>query len=185
MTAKQIPSRCATKKIEQMSSATLIRLGGLAAIVAGILRGVNSFVPTNAPGGAIAILYLLTDIFLLFGIISMYGFQHQESGLWGFFGFLLATIGIATIRTGTVAGVSIYPIGALIFTAGLSLFAVGSWIARKLPQWVSVFWVLSTIVGVIGYFIPGLNLLFVISGVIFGIGFAGAGIEIWSATSDR
>jgi hypothetical protein len=168
-----------------MSSATLIRLGGLAAILAGILRGVNSFVPIDAPGVVVAILYLLTDIFLLFGIISMYGFQHQESGLWGFFGFLLTMIGIATIRTGAIAGVNLYPIGALTFTVGLSLFAVGSWIARKLPQWVSVFWVLSTIVGFIGYFISSLNLLFVASGVIFGIGFAGAGIKIWSATSKQ
>ncbi len=166
-----------------MSSANLIRLGGLAAILAGILRGANSFVVSDAPSGAIAVLYLLTDIFILFGIIGIYGFQHQESRLWGFFGFLLAIVGIALIRTGAISGVSLYPIGALIFAAGLSLFAVGSWIARKLPRWVSAFWVLSTIVGFIGYFIPGLNLLFVISGVIFGMSFAGAGMKVWSATS--
>jgi hypothetical protein len=168
-----------------MSSANLIRLGGLAAIVAGILRGVNSFVPSSTSSVAIVILYLLTDIFILFGIIGIYSFQHQESGLWGGFGFLLAIVGIAIIRTGTISEVSLYSIGALIFTAGLSLFAVGSWLARKLPCWVSVFWVLSTIVGVIGYFIPGVSLLFVISGVIFGIGFAGAGIKIWSVTSKQ
>ena len=177
-----------------MASATLIRLGGLAAILAGILRGVNSFVPSNASSSAvsselhlalIAILYLLTDIFILFGIIGIYGFLHQESRLWGFFGFLLAIIGIAMIRTGAIAGVNLYPIGALSFTVGLSLFAVGSWIARKLPQWVSIFWVLSMIVGFIGYFIPDLNLLFVISGIIFGIGFAGAGITMWSVTSKQ
>jgi hypothetical protein len=168
-----------------MASATLIRLGGLAAILAGILRGVNSFVPSNAPSGAIAILYLLTDIFILFGIIGLYGFMHQEAGLWGFFGFLLAIIGIAMIRTGAIAGVNLYPIGALSFTLGLSLFAVGSWISRKLPQWVSIFWVLSMVVGFVGYFIPGLNLLFVISGIIFGIGFAGAGIRMWSVTSKQ
>ncbi|NJM99396.1 MAG: hypothetical protein HC800_21675 [Phormidesmis sp. RL_2_1] len=166
-----------------MSGANLIRLGGLAAILAGILRGVNSFIPINAFSGATPILYLLTDIFLLFGVIGIYGFQHQESKLWGFCGFLLAIIGIATIRTGAIAGINLYPIGALTFAAGLSLFAVGSWIARKLPRWISVFWVLSTVVGFIGYFIPGLSLLFVISGVIFGIGFAGAGIKIWSAMS--
>lgn len=166
-----------------MSSANLIRLGGLAAIVAGILRGVNSFLPSSTPRVEIAILYLLTDIFILFGILGIYGFQHQESRLWGVFGFLFAIIGIVIIRTGTISGVSLYPIGALTFTAGLSLLAVGSWIARKLPRWVSVFWVLSAIVGFIGYFIPGLNLLFIASGIIFGIGFAAAGIQVWSATS--
>ncbi len=49
-----------------MSSENLIRLGGLAAILAGILRGVNSFVPSDVPSGTIASLYLLTDIFILF-----------------------------------------------------------------------------------------------------------------------
>ncbi len=165
-----------------MSSATLIRLGGLAAILAGILRGVNSFFPSNAPSDAIATLYLITDIFILLGMTGMYGFLHQDSRFWGLFGFILAVTGIAIIRTGTIAGVYLYPIGALCFTVGLSLFAVGSWIARKLPRWVSVFWVLSTIIGFIGYFIPGLNLLFVLSGVIFGVGFVGAGIKMWSAT---
>lgn len=168
-----------------MSSATLIRLGGLAAILAGILRGVNSFILHDIPNVAIAILYLLTDIFILFGIIGIYTFQHLESRVWGFCGFLLAMIGIAVIRTGAIAGISLYPIGALIFATGLSLLATGSWIARKLPRWVSVFWVLSTLIGFIGYFIPGLNLLFVISGIIFAIGFAGAGIKMWSATSKQ
>jgi hypothetical protein len=165
-----------------MSSTNLIRLGGLAAIVAGILRSINSVLPSINPNVMVAILYLLTDIFLLFGIMGIYGFQHQESRLWGLFGFLLAIVGIAIIRTGSISGVSLYPIGASIFTVGMSLFAVGSWIARKLPHWVSVLWVLSTIVGFLGYFIPGLNLLFVISGVIFGIGFAGAGMKIWATS---
>jgi uncharacterized membrane protein len=166
-----------------MLSTNLIRLGGLAAIVAGILRGINSFLPSSTPNVAIAILYLLTDIFLLFGIMGIYGFEYQESRWWGFCGFVLAIVGIAVIRTGSISGVNLYPIGASIFTVGMSLFAVGSWIANKLPRWVSVLWVLSTIVGFMGYFIPSLNLLFVASGVIFGIGFASAGMKIWSSTS--
>ncbi len=166
-----------------MSGTNLIRLGGLAAIFAGILRGVNSFLPSDASGVAIALLYLLTDIFILFGMMGLYGFQHQESGLWGFFGFLLAIIGIAIIRTGAIVGINLYAIGALIFTAGLSLFAVGSWIASQLPQWVPVFWVLSTVMGFIGYFVPVLNLLFTVSGVLFSVGFAGAGLKVWSAIS--
>jgi hypothetical protein len=166
-----------------MSSTNIIRLGGLSAIVAGILRGINSFLPSSNPNVTTSILYLLTDIFLLFGIMGIYGFQHQEYRLWGVFGFILAIVGIAIIRTGSIAGVSLYPIGASMFTVGLSLFAVGSWIASLLPRWVSVLWILSTIVGVMGYFIPSLNLLFVASGVIFGIGFAGAGMKIWSSTS--
>jgi hypothetical protein len=165
-----------------MSSANLIRLGGLAAIIAGILRGVNSFLPDRVSSVTLEILYLLTDLFILFGVMGLYGFQHEEAGLWGFWGFLLATIGTGIIigPDGSIAGVNLYPVGGLIFAAGLTLLAVGSWIANKLPRWIPAFWVLSTIIGFIGYFIPGLNLLFVVSGVIFGISFAGAGIAVRS-----
>jgi hypothetical protein len=165
-----------------MSSTNLIRYGGLAAMSAGLLRGVNSFLPSSS-GLTSELLYLLTDIFLVFGIIGLYGFQHQESGWWGFWGFVLAIIGITVIRTGTIAGVKMYAIGASIFTAGLSLLAIGSWIAHKLPQWIPVVWVLSTIIGFAGYFIPGFSLLFVVSGVLFGVGFAVAGFQVWSVAN--
>jgi hypothetical protein len=163
-----------------MSSANLIRLGGLAAIIAGILRGVNSFLPSSIPVVQLELLYLLTDIFLLFGMMGLYGLQHQESKLWGLNGFLLAIIGVAVIRTKAIAEVNMYAIGALIFAAGLIAFAIGSWMANKLPRWIPVVWVLSTIIGFVGYFVPGFSLLFVTSGGLFGVGFAGAGLQAWS-----
>lgn len=168
-----------------MSTTNLIRWGGLAAIVAGILRGVISFFSSPTPGVAVELFYLLIDIFIIFGVMGLYGFQHQESGLWGFFGFLLTIIGIGIIRTGSVSGVNMYPIGALIFVVGLSSFAVGCWTANKLPLWISILWLLSTLIGCIGYFVPSLNLLFTTSGVLFGIGFASAGFKIWSVTSKQ
>jgi hypothetical protein len=170
-----------------MSSKNLIRLGGIAAIIAGILRGINSFLPANLPSVTVEILYLITDIFILFGIMGIYGFEHQESRLWGFLGFLLAIVGTGIIMgpDGSIGGVNMYPVGSLILAAGLTLLAIGSWIANKFPRWVPVFWILSTIVGFIGYFSPGLHLLSIGSGVIFGIGFARAGIEVWSASGKR
>jgi hypothetical protein len=168
----------------QMSSINLIRWGGLAAIIAGILRGVNSLLPANLPTVTSEILYLITDIFILFGIMGIYGFEHQESGLWGFCGFLLAIVGTGIIigPDGSIGGVNLYPVGSLILAAGLTLLVVGSWIANKFSRWIPILWVLSTVVGFIGYFSPGLNLLFILSGIIFGIGFAGAGVEVWSGT---
>lgn len=164
-----------------MSSVTLIRLGSLAAIVAGILRGVTSFLPNALPNtAAIALLYLLVDIFILFGLMGLYGFLHQKSKAWGFLGFLLAVIGVVLIRTGEIAGLALYSIGASLFTLGISSFAVGSWTAGQLPHWIPVCWVLSTVIGFVGYFIPALSFLFSISGVLFGIGFASAGLKVWS-----
>jgi hypothetical protein len=165
-----------------MVDLTLIRLGGLAAAIAGILRGINSVLPSTLPEGVIALLYLLTDIFLLFGMMGLYGFQYRKSGAWGFFGFLLTIIGIAIIRTGTLSGISLYPVGALTFATGLIAFAVGSWIAKALPKWISLIWIVSTIIGFVGYFSPGLSSLFVLSGLLFGIGFFSAGFKVFSSS---
>jgi hypothetical protein len=163
-----------------MSSANLIRWGGLAAMIAGILRGVSSLAPNVAAGESIALLYLVTDIFLLIGMMGLYGFQHRESGAWGLGGCLLAIGGLAIIRTGAITGLNLYPIGAVIFAMGLSALAIGSWVAGKLPRWVSIVWVVSTVIGFVGYFAPGLNFLFVVSGVLFGVSFASAGLKVWT-----
>lgn len=164
---------------------TVIQWGGLASIIAGILRGINSLLPTSMPTATLASLYLITDIFILLGMMGLYGFQERASGLWGFLGWLLSIGGIGIIRYGAIAGANLYSAGALLFAAGLILFAVGSWLANQLPRWVSVVWILSTIVGICGYFVPGLKQLFVISGLMFGIGFSAAGLKVWSATSKQ
>ena len=130
---------------------------------------------------ALETLYFFTDIFILFGVMSLYAVQHEESGWWGFAGFVLATIGIGSIigPDATIHGIDFYAIGASIFAIGLSALAVGSWRANILPRWASGLWVLSTVLGFLGFFAPSLRLLLVISGVIFGVGFAGAGLSVW------
>lgn len=166
-----------------MLYSTLIRLGGFAAVIAGILRGINSILPSTLPESMIALLYLLTDIFLLFGMMGLYGFQRRKSGLWGFSGFLLTIVGIAIIRTGTLSGVNLYPVGALTFAVGLVAFAMGTLIASALPKWIAVCWIISPIIGFVGYFSPSLNPLFALSGLLFGVGFSSAGLKVFSAES--
>jgi hypothetical protein len=121
-----------------MSGEKLIRLGGLAAIVAGVLRGVASFVPATLPELPLELLYFSIDILIMFGILGLYGFQHEEVGLWGFAGFVLSMVGIGIIigPDGTISGISVYPVGSLIFAAGLVLLGVGSWKADRLPRWI-------------------------------------------------
>jgi hypothetical protein len=156
----------------------LIRLCGLAAIVAGVLRGIASFIPGTTP--RIMALYFFTDVFLLFGSIGIYGVQSEKIGLTGTLGFLLQVVGalILIVRDVAVLGSGAYLIGALMFAAGLDLFAADSWRGKRFPRWILVLWVLSTIVGPIGYFSEGLFVLFIISGVLFGLGFAGGGIMV-------
>ena len=117
-----------------MSSSTLIHLSGLTAILAGLLRATSSVLP-SAPTVGLEILYLFTDVLILFGLMGLYGYQHQEAGVWGFLGFVVAIVGIASIigPDGELAGVSVYVVGASTFAVGLSLFAIGVLKANKLP----------------------------------------------------
>ena len=164
-----------------MSKASLVSLGGIAAVLAGILRGIASFIPASTPGVALQLLYILTDIFILLGIFALYGVRYKETGKLGFLGFLIAIVGILVIRSSkAIAGVDLYPAGSLIFSLGLIILGIRLWLANVLPSWVVGLWSLSVFVGIIVYFVPSFDLLFVVAGLMFAIGFAAAGIKLQS-----
>lgn len=160
----------------------LIRLGGLAAILAGALRTIASFLPASKPpNAALELFYLAIDVLLLFGILGVYGYQHEKVGLLGFLGFLLALVGAAIITgpDGAIGGVEMYLVGSLMISVGLALLAIASWRAELLPRAVSVLWLLSMLVGVGGFAVGGLAVTFLIAGVAFGLAFMLAGVKIW------
>ena len=158
----------------------LIRWGGLAAILAGLLRGIASFTPTTASVG-LQIFYFTIDVLLLLSVIDVYAFQKQEMGRWGLVGYLLALIGAGLLLGHDVVNALafLYPVAAFLFAVGISILAIRSWAANTLPRWTSALLITSTIVGILGFFVKGFDILFVISGVIFGIGFIGAGLTVW------
>jgi hypothetical protein len=125
-------------------------------------------------------LYFFTDVSLLFGSIGIHRYVREDIGLTGSLGLLVQMVSalILIARDVALPGSAFYQIGALAFAAGLDLFAVGSWGIGKFPRWILLLLVLSTIVGPIGYFAAGLSVLFVASGLLFGIGFAGVGITM-------
>ena len=157
---------------------TLIRLGGLAAVLAGILRLLSSILPTTSP--RIMALYLVINILLIISSIGLFEFQHLEAGIPGKLALLLQVLGALVLigRDLAILSDAFYPIGALTFAVGLDLFAITSWKAKTLPRWVLFLLILSTVIGPIGFFSPSLSILFVASGIAFGIGFASAGAAI-------
>jgi len=156
----------------------LIRLGGLAAVLAGILRVFSSVLPTTSRG--IMALYLAIDILLLISSIGLFEFQRLEAGIPGRLALLLQALGALILigRDLAILSDGFYPTGALSFAIGLDLFAISSWKAKTLPRWVLFLLILSTVIGPIGFFSPNLSILFAASGIVFGIGFASTGIAI-------
>ena len=99
-----------------MPTSQLIRLGGLAAVVAGLLRGGASFFPFGEPTDVQELLYLAIDLSILFGLLGIYAYQNADAGRVGFVGFVLAIAGTAMITgpDGTLGGVQEYVVGVLL-----------------------------------------------------------------------
>jgi hypothetical protein len=165
-----------------MSRAALIRAGGMAAIVGGVLRAAASFAPGVGSDIERQLLYLVVDMFLLVGLLGFYGLRHHDVGRTGALGFLLALFGLVVVRSSRVIpGLDLYPMGALAFVGGLIAICGSAWSVKKLAVWVPVALVVSTLVGLVGTVADNSGWLFVLSGVLFGAAFAGLGCRVWSA----
>lgn len=168
-----------------MSKATLIRLGGLAAILAGILRSIASFVPADPSHVKDELLYLSIDVFLLLGLIGLYASLYEKVGLSGFVGFVLAVIGIITIRSQqAMPGIQLYPLGALTFLAGLNLLVIRAFIVKRFPGWVTGVLLLSTLLGFLAFAFQKTTLIFIVSGILFGISFIGVGMHLYATANN-
>ena len=65
---------------------TLVRVGGWAAILAGVLRAAGSFVSGGSEVERQS-LYFIVDLLLLLGVFAAYAQNHEALGRWGAAGF--------------------------------------------------------------------------------------------------
>lgn len=130
-------------------------------------------------------LYIVVDVCLTIGLMG-FSARHSKSIGWpGAAGLALALLGLATVRANrAISTVDLYPAGALATACGVIILSARAWVARRIPGWVPMAFLLSTLVGLIGNYVRGANALFVWSGVIFGVAFAGLGVELWKSGSN-
>lgn len=87
-----------------MSSSSLIRLAGLAALSSGVLSAIgdllglvvdleNPLSATTPSYSIVFFLYLLSTALLLLGLVGLYTSQSQAAGILGLVGFLVAFLG--------------------------------------------------------------------------------------------
>jgi hypothetical protein len=164
-----------------ISYRTVIRLGAVAAMTAGILRAGTSFNAYSASGVAVEVLYLAIDLLLLFALVAIYAYVRERSGWLGLAGFVLALAGTSCIvgPDGTLGGVDMYVAGATTLSIGLAVLSVGAWRATALPRAVCALWIGSTLIGVGGHVVQGLGATFTMAGLAFGVGFFLAGLKMW------
>src|SRR5215212_6466333 len=87
-----------------MSSVSLVRVGGVAAILAGVLLVLGDLLnwlavesETSAAYVVQSVVFLLAFALLLVGLVGLYPRLAEASGLLGLVGFLLALIGTAMV----------------------------------------------------------------------------------------
>jgi hypothetical protein len=170
-----------------MSSSNLFRWSGLATILGGVLLP-TSWILRFVLGVSrpyTGTVEFIATILLVFGFMGVYGFQHEQSGVFGFLGFLLIIIhnccalGECWLQNGepTGAAIVIAPIVGITMLLGFILLGIGSWQAKKLPRWAVVLWVIGGALIVPGFAFQ--SILVIIGGVIQGIGVVAAGVILW------
>jgi hypothetical protein len=157
---------------------TLVRVGGWAAILAGVLRAAGSFV---SPGSEVErqSLYFIVDLLLLLSVFAAYMQNHEALGRWGAAGFLTTVAGILLVRSSrAVPGLDLYPAGALSVAIGWVLLSLDWWRTANGPAFLPVLFVLSVLTGLGGQAAPHSPAMFVASGVFFGTAMLGAGRQV-------
>ena len=170
-----------------MSSKNLFRWSGLATILGGVLLPTSWILRFvfNVSRPYTGTVEFVASILLVFGFMGVYGFQHVQTGILGFSGFVLLIIhsccalGECWLQNGEVTGVAavLAPIVGATMLLGFILLGIGSWQANKLPHWAIVLWVIGGALIVPGFVVQ--PILVVIGGVIQGVGVAAAGVTLW------
>jgi len=174
-----------------MPSSTLFRWSGLAAILGGVLLPASWIlrfvIGVQRPfSGTVE---FVGTILLVFGFMGVYGFQHLETGVLGFLGFVMITIhncaalGECWLQNGELTGAAVVlgPLVGITMLLGFILLGAGAWQAKILPRWIPVLWVIGGVLIVPGFVVQ--PILVVVGGVIQGAGIVAAGVRIWTGAT--
>lgn len=152
----------------------VIRIGGGAALIGGLLRFGAAFVPYASNSPWLEAFYAVIDANLLVGLISIFLAWCDRASRWGLAGFVIALIGQGSIigPDATQFGIDFYVAGSLILLAGLALMSID--MMRAAVMWpVATLWLVA--VGLAGASPIVGETAILAAGAAFGAAFAYAG----------
>lgn len=160
-----------------MTTGKLIRWSGLASILAGLWTIVTPFAPVDS---AQMDYFALGTILMVFTATGVYSVQVQESGWWGFAGYLGVIIGEVLFMVGGSPQDLMGVFAGSLYAVGLLLLAIGTWRADVLSKRGPMLWLAAIVIGLPGYAIESLtDILIATASVAFGLGFILVGIELF------
>jgi hypothetical protein len=158
-----------------MRDITLFRLAGLAAIAGGLLRAANNFV-TGADPAMLQWDYIVTDAFLLFGLVGIYLKYRSVAGWTGLAGFATGAIGLLLVRSSRT--LDNYKISAAVTLVGVALLGATMAAARGPQRVAGLLFLAALAVAIAGVSLPAFTQAAAIAGILFGAGFVIAGVVL-------
>jgi len=142
-------------------------------MIGGLLRVISSFIPVSEDPDLLQLLYVITDLGLVQGIVGVYLIERKSLSNSGHMGFAITLCALSFISgpEAEIYGVSAYEIGSLPIGLGILMFSIAqlqSGSGHKKGAYVLIG---SIVVGVLSILFPSFPQLFVFSGFLFGIGF--------------
>lgn len=162
----------------------LSALGGVAALIGGLLRVASSFIEYQPDLIWLEVLYAFIDISLLFALIAFYLSYAAQIGMTGLIGFVSAVTGLSSIvgPDATAFGLNFYQLGATILLCGLLLLSIS---IRQIValKWVSRLWCLSFLLALLANYLA--HPVFTISaGISFALAFILCGVRLISNSQE-
>ena len=158
---------------------TLVRVGGAAAILAGLLRAAAAVVPATGSEVARQSVYFIVDFLLLLGVLAAYAQHHKALGRSGAGAFLITVTGLLLVRSSrAVPGLDLYPAGATSVAIGWVLLGFMWWKWSHGSPLVPLLLLLSLLLGVVSQVGGRAATLFAASGVLFGAAMVEVGRQL-------
>ena len=162
-----------------MRKSTHVRVGGVAAILAGLLRVYAAVAPATGSEVQRQSLYFIVDLLLLLGLIAAYAQHHEGLGRSGAGAFLITVTGLLLVRSSrAVPGLDLYPAGAASVAVGWIVLAFTWWKRSHGSPFLPLLLLLSLVLGAVSQFGGHAAMLSVASGLLFGVAMVEAGRQL-------
>jgi hypothetical protein len=164
-----------------MKASHLLRLAGASAVIGGALRVAAAFITPEPGSTTLELLYFVIDLALLFGLFGIYASQYDGLGWLGLIGFVIAMTGLASIvgPDSDVVGINIYATATAVLGIGLAIMSVAMLLYSEMPRWIPALWIGSLLAGIAATTLPVRpQAAFLFAGVLFALGFLGAGVTL-------
>jgi len=155
--------------------AHLGRIGGRAAILAGVMRILASL-PLSAGDAERQLLYLAIDFLLLLAVIAVYVHPYEALNSLRTAGFFITVAGILLVRSRrAIPGFDLYPAGALAVVCGWVLLSATAFKRARDSAFVVLLFAMSAATGFVGQLTTRPETWSLGAGIVFGAAMIGVG----------